>query len=142
MVCDRKLLDGKHLAALPEARFLATFAPVTLTTTEGVPMHSSTVNGIPTLGDAINTARMKAGLSDQDLAWAQGIRPPQWSRQLHGQGHIALDRLAHTPLAFRVALIEALESLWGVETTMEVIYRELASIRLELSKANAARRSA
>lgn len=105
-------------------------------------MHSSTVNGIPTLGDAINTARMKAGLSDQDLAWAQGIRPSQWSRQLHGQGHIALDRLARAPLPFRAALIESLEALWGVETTMEVIYRELAAIRLDISKAAAQRRTA
>jgi hypothetical protein len=105
-------------------------------------MHSSTVNGIPTLGDAINTARMKAGLSDQDLAWAQGIRPSQWSRQLHGQGHIALDRLARAPLPFRVALIEALEVLWGVETTMETIHRDLAAIRLDISKVTASRRTA
>ena len=101
-------------------------------------MHSSTVNGIPTLGDAINTARMKAGLSDQDLAWAQGILPSLWSRQLHGQGHIALDRLAHTPLAFRVELIGQLEALWGVETTMETIHRELSGLRLDIQKARRA----
>jgi len=100
-------------------------------------MHSSTVNGIPTLGDAINTARMRAGLSDQDLAYAQGILPSLWSRQLHGQGHIALDRLAHTPLAFRVELIGQLETLWGVETTLETIYRELSGLRLDIQKARA-----
>ena len=77
---------------------------------------------------------MKAGLSDQDLAYAQGILPSQWSRQLHGQGHIALDRLAHAPLAFRVALIEQLETLWGIETTMEMLHRDLVAIRLEVAK--------
>ncbi len=97
-------------------------------------MHSSTVNGIPTLGDAINTARMKAGLSDQDLAYAQGILPSLWSRQLHGQGHIALDRLAHTPLRFRVELIGQLEALWGIETTLETIHHDLIAMRAEITK--------
>ena len=65
MVCHRKLLDDKDLAALPSACFLATFHPDQFT---GVPMHSSTGSGVPSLADAIDTARMKAGLSDQDLA--------------------------------------------------------------------------
>jgi hypothetical protein len=102
-------------------------------------MHSSTGNGIPTLGDAINRARMKAYLSDQDLAYAQGILPSVWSRQLHGDGHIALDRLAHTPLAFRVALIEELEHFWGIETTMETIHRDLIAMHLELARSAAKR---
>ena len=94
---------------------------------------------VSTLGEAIDAARRHSGLSDQDLAYAQGILPSQWSRQLRGQGHIALDRLAHAPLAFRVALIEQLETLWGIETTLETIHRDLAGIRLEMVKANARR---
>lgn len=97
-------------------------------------MHSSTGSGVPSLADAIDTARMKAGLSDQDLAYAQGILPSLWSRQLHGQGHIALDRLARTPLQFRVELIGQLEALWGIETTLETIHRDLVAMRLEMAK--------
>lgn len=130
MVCDRKFLDDKHLAAPPAACFSATF-PNHFT---GVPMHSSTGSGVPSLADAIDTARMKAGLSDQDLAYAQGILPSLWSRQLHGQGHIALDRLARTPLQFRVELIGQLEALWGIETTLETIHRDLVAMRLEMAK--------
>jgi hypothetical protein len=102
-------------------------------------MHSSTGSGVPSLADAVDTARMKAGLSDQDLAYAQGLRPSLWSRQLHGQGHIALDRLAHAPLAFRVELIGQLEALWGIETTMETIHHDLVAMRLELAKATSKR---
>lgn len=141
MVCDRKLLDAKHLAAPPAACFLATFAPIPPITTTGVPMHSSTGSGVPSLVGAIDTARMKSGLSDQDLAYAQGILPSLWSRQLHGQGHIALDRLAHAPLAFRVELIGQLEALWGIETTLETIHHDLVAMRAEIAKL-AARRAA
>jgi hypothetical protein len=132
MVCNRKLLDGKDLAVQPSACFFAIFPPISSLT--GAPMRSSTGSGVPTLAGAIDTARMKAGLSDQDLAYAQGILPSLWSRQLHGQGHIALDRLAHTPLQFRVELIGQLEALWGIETTLETIHHDLVAMRAEMAK--------
>ena len=137
MVCNRKYLDDQDLAVTPLARFRASFPSIS--SLMGVPMHSSTGSGVPSLLDAIDRARMKAGLADQDLAYAQGILPSLWSRQLHGQGHIALDRLAHTPLAFRVELIGQLEALWGIETTMETIHRDLVEMRVEIVKAIAKR---
>lgn len=132
MLSYRKLLVVKHLAAQSSPNIYATFPPIFLSL--GVPMHSSTGSGVPSLADAIDTARMKAGLSDQDLAYAQGILPSLWSRQLHGQGHIALDRLAHAPLAFRVELIGQLEALWGIETTLETIHHDLVAMRTEIVK--------
>ena len=140
MVCCRKLLDDNDLAAHSSRNIYATFPSILFSM--GVPMHSSTGSGVPSLADAIDTARTKSGLSDQDLAYAQGILPSLWSRQLHGQGHIALDRLAHAPLAFRVELIGQLEALWGIETTMETIHHDLVAMRAEIAKLAGQRRTA
>ena len=66
--------------------------------------------------EAVDRARARAACSHKELALSQGISQKQWSQELHGQGHIALDRLDATPAPFRAALLEELALAWGLPT--------------------------
>lgn len=92
-------------------------------------MSSSIGHDFPAISEAVDRARAKAGYSREAFAYILGILPSQWSRQLRGQEHIALDRLAAAPDEFRRALIEELEMAWGIETTLETVQRELGYLR-------------
>jgi hypothetical protein len=45
------------------------------------------------LASAISIALDRAGISHKAAALTMGIDPAQWSRQLHGDGHISFQRL-------------------------------------------------
>lgn len=83
----------------------------------------------PIVADAIERARQRAGLSHKELALSQGIGIPQWSQQLHGNGHIALDRLTGTPEPFRAALLDELRAAWHLTApTLTDIYALLQDV--------------
>lgn len=85
----------------------------------------------PVVATAIERARARAACSHKELAISQGISQAQWSQEIHGQGHIALDRLTATPEPFRAALLEELAREWGLPVlitpaqVVELIRREL-----------------
>ena len=93
----------------------------------------------PIVADAIERARQRAGLSHKELALSQGIGIPQWSQQLHGQGHIALDRLTATPEPFRAALLDELRAAWHLDapTIADVHALLLALVRPRMARAMA-----
>lgn len=97
----------------------------------------------PIVVDAIERARCKAGLSHKELALAQGISAKQWSQQMHGLGHVALDRLSATPDAFRAALLEELRAEWHLTApTLSDIYALLlALVRPRMARAGLDRAS-
>lgn len=75
-----------------------------------------------TIGDIVERARVRSGASHKELAQCQHISPAQWSRELHGQGHVALDRIvAHCPLAFVAALLEEIAAHRGLQ--LEQLFR-------------------
>lgn len=49
---------------------------------------------------AISLALDRAGISHKEAAILMGIDPAQWSRQLHGDGHISFQRLQKLPASF------------------------------------------
>lgn len=49
---------------------------------------------------ALSIALQRADLSHKEAALTMGLDPAQWSRQLHGDGHISFQRLLRLPRAF------------------------------------------
>ncbi len=49
---------------------------------------------------AITLALSRCGLSQKDAALTMGLDPAQWSRQLHGEGHVSMQRLQRLPVEF------------------------------------------
>jgi transcriptional regulator with XRE-family HTH domain len=72
----------------------------------------------PNLFDVIDRAARRAGISLKELALCIGISPAQLSRELHGTGHLGLDRLWAAPPAFRAALVDELCAAWGYEPAL------------------------
>lgn len=82
----------------------------------------------PVLFELVDRAARQAGCAQKELALSQGMSLPQWSRQIHGIGHVSLARLWETPPAFRLALLEELASAWGAPKpvhTIDDVYRLL-----------------
>jgi hypothetical protein len=52
------------------------------------------------LTSAITEALERARISHKEAALTMGIDPAQWSRQLHGDGHISVQRLQKLPASF------------------------------------------
>lgn len=52
------------------------------------------------LTGAISEALERARISHKEAALTMGIDPAQWSRQLHGDGHISFQRLQKLPASF------------------------------------------
>jgi hypothetical protein len=68
-----------------------------------------------TIGPLVERARMRAGVAHKELALSQGISPVQWSRQLAGHGHVALDRVVTLcPTTFVAALLEEIAASRGL----------------------------
>lgn len=85
----------------------------------------------PSLFELIDRAARRAGCAQKELALSQGMSLPQWSRQIHGIGHVSLARLWETPPAFRLALLEELASAWGAPKplhTIDDVYRLLLTL--------------
>jgi hypothetical protein len=57
------------------------------------------------LTSAITEALERAHISHKEAALMMGIDPAQWSRQLHGDGHISLQRLQKLPRQFWLELL-------------------------------------
>jgi hypothetical protein len=59
------------------------------------------------LADLIDRAVTRSGASHKALAIEQGISTAQWSREIHGVGHVAFDRIVtRCSDAFVAALLE------------------------------------
>jgi len=85
----------------------------------------------PILFELIDRAARRAGCAQKELALSQGMSLPQWSRQIHGLGHVSLARLWDTPPAFRLALLEELAAAWDAPRpahTIDDVYRLLLSL--------------
>jgi hypothetical protein len=91
----------------------------------------------PLLVGAIERARMRAGLTHQDLAFHQDISESLWSKQRAGRGHIWLDALEKVPGPFVGYLLEELRAVTcaGVHT-IEDVYRLLSDIRPQMARAS------
>jgi hypothetical protein len=93
----------------------------------------------PLVVDAIERARMRAGLTHQDLAYYQGISEGQWSQQRAGRGHIALDRLIEAPGHFWSYLSDELRAVkCGGQHTLEDVYQLLSDLRPQMARASLA----
>ena len=78
------------------------------------------------LVDLVERARLRAGESHKALALCQGISPAQWSRELRGIGHVALDRIVEScPTPFVAALLEEIAVLRGL--SLERVFHLRAS---------------
>lgn len=89
------------------------------------------IAAVPILLDLVDRAARRAGCAQKELALSQGMSLPQWSRQIHGLGHVSLARLWDTPPAFRLALLEELSVAWGAPRpahTIDDVYRLLLSL--------------
>lgn len=98
----------------------------------------------PLLFDLVDRAARRAGCAQKELALSQGMSLPQWSRQIHGIGHVSLARLWDTPPAFRLALLEELAVAWDAPRpahTLDDVYRLLLSL-VPLRMARAAQATA
>lgn len=78
---------------------------------------------------AVSNAMHSSGLSEKELAGAMGISVAQLSHELHGEGHLALDRLDDAPHRFRAALVDELTVAWGVRSALDEVRAQLAEIR-------------
>jgi transposase-like protein len=86
--------------------------------------HPAAIVAAPDLFNVIDRAARRAGIALKEVALSMGITPAQLSRELHGNGHLALDRMWACPPSFLSALAEELRIAWGGEravTAREVL---------------------
>lgn len=70
------------------------------------PVHSPDADGRFDLGLAIRESLATCDVSCKAAAYIMGLDPAQWTRQLHGDGHIPFDRIVQLPMPVQRALIE------------------------------------
>lgn len=88
---------------------------------------TSAYNSVVDLGVAIPLALARADLSHKQACAHMGIDPGNWSKALHGEGHVSLQRLLLLPVEFWREFLPLLAEPAGLAVTHE----DMAEIALK-----------
>jgi hypothetical protein len=108
---------------LPMVGLVPTTTPHKTAEKSGTTEHNSVVD----LSTAIPLALARAGLSHKQACAHMGIDTGNWSKALHGDGHVSLQRLLLLPVAFWCEFLPMLAEPAG----LAVSHEDIADIALK-----------
>lgn len=97
-----------------------------VTAAPSTPVQTVDADGRFPLAQAIRESLATTDVSSKSAAYIMQLDPAQWTRQLHGDGHIPLDRFIDLPPDTQRAFV----TRWAAHLGLRVVSRDLTKDNL------------